>query len=159
MRWGWTHPEGTRKLPTCSWTAAILTPLSQPSFMVSWKDHCNQLNEGEKTLRSVICVVAQYFGTSQGEREDREWDGWMASPTHWTWIWAISGRWWRIGKLGVLQSMGWQRVRHGLETERQWLIYIGTQQKLTQHCTSTISQQKINLKIILQYGSDKMFPV
>ena len=23
-----------------------------------------------------------------GEGDDRGWDGWMASPTHWTWIWA-----------------------------------------------------------------------
>ena len=29
----------------------------------------------------------------------------MASPTQWTWVWASSGRWWRTGKPGVLQSM------------------------------------------------------
>ena len=39
------------------------------------------------------------------------WDGWMASPTQWAWVWAKSGRWWRTGKLGVLQSMGSQRVQ------------------------------------------------
>jgi len=32
------------------------------------------------------------------------WDGWMASPTRWTWVWANSERWWRTGKPGVLQS-------------------------------------------------------
>ena len=37
---------------------------------------------------------------------DRGWDGWMASPTQWTWVWANSGRWWRTGKPGVLQSLG-----------------------------------------------------
>ena len=36
-----------------------------------------------------------------GERDDRGWDGWMASPTQWTWIWASSGRWWRTGKPAV----------------------------------------------------------
>ena len=36
------------------------------------------------------------------------WDGWMASPTQWTWIWANSGRRWRAGKPGVLQSVGSQ---------------------------------------------------
>ena len=25
------------------------------------------------------------------DRDDRGWDGWMASPTRWTWVWAISG--------------------------------------------------------------------
>ena len=44
--------------------------------------------------------------------DDREWDGWMASLTQWTWVWATSGRWWRTGKPGVLQPMGLQRVRH-----------------------------------------------
>ena len=29
----------------------------------------------------------------------------MVSPTQWTWVWANSGRWWRTGKPGVLQSM------------------------------------------------------
>ena len=28
-----------------------------------------------------------------GEGDDRGWDGWMVSPTQWTWIWANSGRW------------------------------------------------------------------
>ena len=47
-----------------------------------------------------------------GEGEDRGWDGWMASPTRWTWVWASSGSWWWTGRHGVLQSMGSQRVRH-----------------------------------------------
>ena len=42
----------------------------------------------------------------QEETGDREWDGWMASLTQWTWTWATSRRWWRTGKPGVLQSMG-----------------------------------------------------
>jgi len=43
-----------------------------------------------------------------GEGDDRGWDGWMASPTQWTWVWAGSGSWWWTGKPGVLQSMGSQ---------------------------------------------------
>ena len=41
-----------------------------------------------------------------GEGDDRGWDGWMASPTQWTWIWASSGRQWRTEEPGVMQSMG-----------------------------------------------------
>ena len=52
-----------------------------------------------------------------GERDNREWDGWMASPTQWTWVSASSGRWWRTWKPGVLQSMGSQRVGHNWVTE------------------------------------------
>ena len=40
-----------------------------------------------------------------GEGGDRGWDGWMASLTQWTCVWANSGRPWRTGKPGVLQSM------------------------------------------------------
>ena len=43
-----------------------------------------------------------------GKGNDRWWDGWMASPTRWTWVWASSGSWWWTGKAGVLQSMGSQ---------------------------------------------------
>ena len=42
------------------------------------------------------------------EGDNRGWDGWMASPTQWTWVWAISARWWWTGKPRVLQSMGLQ---------------------------------------------------
>ena len=41
-----------------------------------------------------------------GDRNDRGWDGWMASLTQWTWAWANSGRWWRTGNPGMLQSTG-----------------------------------------------------
>ena len=44
-----------------------------------------------------------------GRKEgDRGWDGWMASLTQWKWVWANSGRYWRMGKPGMLQSTGLQ---------------------------------------------------
>ena len=47
-----------------------------------------------------------------GEGDNRGWDGWMASPTQWTWVWVNSGSWWWTGRPGVLWFMGLQRVRH-----------------------------------------------
>ena len=32
-----------------------------------------------------------------GERDNRGWDGWMASLTQWTRVWVGSRRWWRTG--------------------------------------------------------------
>ena len=52
-----------------------------------------------------------------GEGDNRWWDGWMASLTWWTWVWASSGSWWWTGMPGVLQSMGSQRVEHDWVTE------------------------------------------
>ena len=43
-----------------------------------------------------------------GEGDDRGWDGWMASPTRWTWVSVNSGSWWWTGRPGVLQFMGLQ---------------------------------------------------
>ena len=55
-----------------------------------------------------------------GEGDHREWDGWMASPTRWTWVWVNSGSWWWTGRPGVLLFMGSQRIRHDWATELNW---------------------------------------
>ena len=52
-----------------------------------------------------------------GEGDNRGWDGCMASPIWWTWVWASSGSWWWTGKSGVLQSMRSQGVGHNWVTE------------------------------------------
>ena len=54
-----------------------------------------------------------------GEGGDRGWGSWMAPLTQWSWVSAISRRWWRTGKPGVLQSMGSQRGGHDWVTEQQ----------------------------------------
>ena len=48
------------------------------------------------------------------EEKDRGWDGWMASLTRGTGVWASSGSWWWTG---VLLFMGSQRVGHDWVTE------------------------------------------
>ena len=53
-----------------------------------------------------------------GERDHKGWVM-MASLTQWTWVWANSGRWWRTGRPGMLQSMGLQRAGHDWDTEQQ----------------------------------------
>ena len=55
-----------------------------------------------------------------GEGDDRGWDGWMASLTQWTWVWASPGSWWWTGRPGALQSMGLQRVGYDWETGLNW---------------------------------------
>ena len=45
-----------------------------------------------------------------GEGDDRGWDGWMASPTQWAWVWVNSGSWRWTGRPVMLQSIGSQRV-------------------------------------------------
>ena len=69
----------------------------------------------------MLKLKLQYFGHLSQRRADsiektpmlgkiegrrKGWDGWMASPTQWTWVWVNSGSWWWSGRPGVLQSMG-----------------------------------------------------
>ena len=78
--------------------APILWPLDVKNWLIG-KDWC------QERLKA------------RGEGDKRGWDGWMASPTWWTWVWASSRSWWWTGKPGVLRSMGSQRVGHKWATE------------------------------------------
>ena len=53
---------------------------------------------------------------NMGEEDDRGWDGWMASPTQWTRVWASSRSCWLSGKPDMLQSMG-----HKESDTTEWL--------------------------------------
>ena len=56
----------------------------------------------------------------RGDGDDRGWDGWMASPTRWTWVWAGSRSWWWTGRPLMLQSMVLQRVGHDWHWNYSW---------------------------------------
>ena len=66
------------------------------------------------SLKKIWCWEGLGAG---GEGDDRGWDGWMVSPTRWTWVWVNNGGWWWRGRPGVLQFMGLQRVRHDWATK------------------------------------------
>ena len=82
---------------------------------------CSRKTAWEKPiiiLQYLLCADAelQYFGhlmrklthwerpwcwersRAGGEEDNRGWDGWMVSPTQWTWVWASSRSWWWTGK-------------------------------------------------------------
>ena len=41
----------------------------------------------------------------QEEKGMTGWDGWIASPSQWTWVWVDSGSWWWTRRPGVLWFM------------------------------------------------------
>ena len=55
-----------------------------------------------------------------GEGDNRGWDGWMASPTRWTWVWVNCRSWWWTRRPGVLLFMGSRTVGHDWATELNW---------------------------------------
>ena len=93
---------------------------------IHWKDWCWSWNSN--TLATWYEKLTHwkrpwYWERSRagGERDGREWDDWMASPTQWTWVWVHSGSCWWTGKTGMLQSMWLQQVGHWAElTELDW---------------------------------------
>ena len=53
-------------------------------------------------------------------RDDRGWDGWMASLTLWKWVWVNFGSWWWTRRPCMLQFMVSQRVGYDWATELNW---------------------------------------
>ena len=118
--WELDHKERAEELMLCSQS------LGKSVLNIHWKDWCwswnsNTLSTWYEELthwKRPWCWERLKAG---GEGDDRGWDGWMASPTQWTWVWVNSGSWWWTGGPGVLQSMGSQGVGHDWATELNWL--------------------------------------
>ena len=86
---------------------------------------------GHRMQRADSFKKSLMLGKTEGRRrrDSRGWDGWIASPTQWTWVWVDSGSWWWTGRPSMLQFMGLQRVRYDWATELnsteayiEWLI-------------------------------------
>ena len=106
------HPKGNQSWTFIGRTDAeaetpILCPPDVKSWLI-WKDPDAGKDWGQ-----------------EGKGNGRGWDGWMASPTHWTWVWVDSGSWWWTGRPGVLLFMGSQRVGHDWATELNWTEWQG----------------------------------
>ena len=98
------HPKGNQSWIFIGRTdAEAETPVFWPPVGQSWL-----------TGKRPWCWERLKAGREGG---DGGWDGWMASPTRWTWVWVSFRSWWWTGKPGVLQSMGLQRVGHDRVTE------------------------------------------
>ena len=94
----------------CFWTVVLEKTLESPLDFkeiqpvhskgdqkgVLWKDWCWSWNSN--TLATYCDELTRWKRPwcwerlrAGGEGDDRGWDGWMASPTQWTWVWVNSG--------------------------------------------------------------------
>ena len=111
--WELDHKEGWELKNWCFWTVVLEKTLQSPSFglqgdqtsqswrkstlNVHWKDWCWSWSAITLT---TCCEELTHFKKpwcwerlkAGGEADNRGWDGWMASPTQWTWVWANSGK-------------------------------------------------------------------
>ena len=116
-----------RRILRVPWTAKSQTSKSssKSTLNVHWKDWCWSWNSNPLATwceeltpwKRPWCWERLKEG---GEGDDRGWDGWMASPTRWTWVWVNSGSWWWTGRPGVLQFMRSQS-RTGLSDLTNWV--------------------------------------
>ena len=115
LRVPWTARRSNQSIlkeisPGCSLEGMMLKLKLQYFGHLMWR-----VDSFEKTL--ILEVLR-----AGGEGDDRGRDGWMASPTRWTWVWVNSGSWWWTGRPGMLQFMWSQRVQHDWTTELNWNI-------------------------------------
>ena len=82
----------------------------------------------------------QLLGKIKGKRKSgQQRMRWSDSITDSTWIWANSGRWWRTGKPGMLQSMGSQRLGYNLAN---W-VCLATEQQQQQILSQETKRNKL----------------
>ena len=118
-----------RRLLRVPWTTRRLNQsILKETSPEYWKDWCWSWSWSSNTLATWSEELTHWKRPwcwerlkVEGEGDDKGWDGFMASPTWWTWVWASSGSWWWTGKPGVLQSMWSQTVGHDWATELNWL--------------------------------------
>ena len=107
LRVPWTARRSNQSIlkgisPGCSLEGLMLKLKLQYVGHLMWRTESL-----EKTLMLGRLMVG-------GEGDDRGWDGWMASLTRWTWIWASSGSWWWTGRPGMT-------ALHGVAKNLSWL--------------------------------------
>ena len=112
--WELDHKESCVLKNWCFWMVVLKKTLESPldskeikpvhpkgNQNIHWKDWCWSSN----TL-ATWCKEPTHWKRpwcwgrlkAGGEGDSRGWDGWMASPTQWTWVWASSRRWRGTGK-------------------------------------------------------------
>ena len=88
-----------RRLLRVHWTArrsiqSILKEMN-PEYLLEWLMLKLKLQYFDHLMpRAYSLEKTLMLGKTEGRRRgsNRGWDGWLASPTQWTWVWANSGR-------------------------------------------------------------------
>ena len=124
--WELDHKESWAPKNSCIWTVCWTRLLRVPwTARRSNQSILKEISLQCSLERLMLKLKLQYFGPPDAKNwlienkpwcwarlkagrggDDRGWDGWMASPTWWTWVWASSGSWWWTGRPSMLQSMG-----------------------------------------------------
>ena len=133
------HKEGWVQKNWCFWIIVLEKTLESPldskikpvyrklTLNIHWKDQCWSWSSN---ILAPWCEELTHWKRpwcwerlkARGEGGDRGWDGWMASLTQWTWVWAKSGRQWRTGSLVCCSLWGHKELdmTEQLNNTRKW---------------------------------------
>ena len=109
-------PGTQRPVSKYHWVNASIWKLLKKD--VVWKDWCWSWNSN--TLANWYEELTHWKRIwcwerlRAGEGDDRGWDGWMVSPTQWTWVWVESGSL-------VMDRDAWRAAVHGVAKSQTWL--------------------------------------
>ena len=133
--WELDYKESWTPKNWCFWTVVLEKTLESPLDCKEIQPVLKEVSPEYSLEGLMLKLKLQYYGylmqrTDSLERPwcwervkaggDRGWDGWMASPAQWTWVWVDSRSWWWTGRPGVLRFMGSKRVEHDWATGLNW---------------------------------------
>ena len=103
------HPQGNQ-----SWIVIRRTDAKSeaPNTLATW---CEELPHWKRSC----CWERLKAG---GEGDDRGWDGWMASLTRWTRVWAGSGSWWWTAWRAAVHGVAKSQTQLSNWTKLNWHI-------------------------------------
>ena len=126
------HPKGNQSWIFIGRTdAEAETPILWPPDATNW-----------------LTAKTPMLGRSKagGEGDDGLWDGWMASPTQWAWVWVNSRSWWWTGRPGALHSVD-------LKKKKMYNLRVASQVLFGAKWGLQPSRQHVSSERLLQSGS------
>ena len=137
--WELDHKESWAPKNWCFWIVVLEKTLKSPLDCKEIKPVDPKGNQSWSSLEGLMLKLKlQYFGylmwrtdwlektlmlgktEGRGEGDDRGWDGWMASPTQWTRVWASS---WELVMEGSLVCCStWGRKESDMIEQLNWRI-------------------------------------
>ena len=102
-----------------------------------------------------------------GEGDNRGWEGWMTSPTQWTWVWVSARSWWWPGgltccspwgrkELDTTELLNWTELWHKSSINTVSVIPVAWNLLILSLCPGTghLTQDRVQFYICCMYAKN-----